>query len=98
MEKRRVDWQEEALLFIDEYMLWYRNNMGTQASLKFLDSIEENVERISKSPAIGRIEPRYNIQDFTVRSILIYKYYRILYGYNKERLLIIALWDVRSIK
>lgn len=98
MEKRRIDWQEEALLLIDEYMVWYRSNMGIRASLKFLNSIEENVERISKSPSIGRHEPKYFREDLTIRSVLIYKYYRILYGYNKEQLLVIALWDVRSIR
>lgn len=98
MEKRRIDWQEEALLLIDEYVTWYRSNMGIQAALKFLESIEENVERVRKSPDIGRSEPKYAMNNLFIRSILIYKYYRILYGYNDEQLLVIALWDVRSIK
>lgn len=97
MEKRRIDWQEEALLMIDEYITWYRYNMGIRSSQKFLDSIVENVERISKSPTIGRCELNYTMQDLTIRSVLIYKHYRILYGYNEKQLLIIALWDVRSI-
>lgn len=97
MGRYKIEWKEEALLMIDQYIVWYRNEMSDKAARKFLFSIEENVKRISKNPDIGRREAKYEVNDLTMRSILIYRYYRILYGYNEKQLFVIALWDVRSI-
>ena len=97
MEKREISWKKEALAFIGEYVQWYRATLGQQAVNKFLDSIEENINRLQQFPTIGINEQRYNIPGFTVRSISIYKYYRILYAYDNKQLIIIAFWDMRSI-
>lgn len=79
-------------------MEWYKQNMGEDAANKFFHSVYENVERLSHTPDIGRLESNYHRTGYTIRSLLIYKHYRIYYRYNEQEVVIVTLWDTRSIK
>lgn len=91
-------WQEEAVCFVEKYLQWYEKDRSKAAADKFFDSVKINIERLESWPEIGRYEPKYTMRGFTVRSILIYEYYRILYGYSENEVVIIALWDMRAVK
>lgn len=97
MEQRRIVWFRKALRMVDTYFCWYQDNMGDKAAVKFYKGINGSIELLSDCPSIGRLEPDYQREGLSVRSFLVHSHYRLLYGYNDERIIIIAFWDVRRI-
>lgn len=90
MGNRKIIWKDEAVDFVERYLQWYRRDRSKSAANKFFDSVKVNIERLRCWPDIGRLEPEYTMRG--------YESYRILYGYNEDEIVIIALWDMRAIK
>lgn len=98
MEQLAIKWRKRALAQIEDQLQWYEQQMGKQAAYKFWQGLYDAVEMLSRQPAAGKNEKRYAAPNHTIRSWLLHKNFRLLYMYNHEEIVILKLWDLRSIK
>lgn len=98
MEQMTVRWRKRALAQINAQLIWYEQQLGKQAAHKFWKGLHEAVLILSQQPQIGTAENRYKVPSHTIRSWLLHKNFRLLYMYNAEEIVILKLWDLRSIK
>ena len=68
---------------------------GERSAMKFCKSVEDKVERLSRFPEIGFIEPLLAGRTHTYRSLIISTNYKLVYYLKGNTLWVAAVWDMR---
>lgn len=97
MGYRKVIWLRKSQSFVEEYLIWFEENVNRPAAERFFNGLTVNARRISINPSIGKVESAYRRSGFVVRSVLIDKHYRMYYRYNRMEVVILAVWDINGI-
>ncbi len=83
----KIEWTEPALLDLESIRDYIKRDSEYYAA-RFVERIIEAVESLERLPEIGRTVPETD--DENIRELLFHNY-RIIYRFEKERILILTI-------
>jgi plasmid stabilization system protein ParE len=89
---KRIEWSKKAINELYDILGYLKTEISVTSSERFLDLVENNIEKIKKYPTKGRQAPNRK----TIRFILIGKNHRLYYRPHGSILYITALFDTRQ--
>jgi plasmid stabilization system protein ParE len=89
---KRIEWSKKAMGELYNILGYLKQEVSVSASERFLDVIEENIEKIKNHPTRGRQVPNRK----TIRFVLIGKKHRLYYRPHGSVLYITAIFDTRQ--
>ena len=92
MNKNRIIWSEFASGQLDDIFEYYKNRVSLTISLKIVQSILIDIEKLENNPFIGQSEELLKSRKLEYRS-LISKNYKIIYTIDDSNQLI-KIYDV----
>jgi plasmid stabilization system protein ParE len=89
---KRIEWSKKAMDELYNILGYLKNEVSVTSSERFLDLVENHIEKIKKYPTKGRQVPNRK----TIRFILVGKNHRLYYRPHGSILFITALFDTRQ--
>lgn len=88
---RQVIWNKRAIQKFEEIVTYLEENSSEETAIKFVQKIDDLIEKLSKYPEIGRRTKTRK----TVRQYKIDKYKKLYYRKYGKNLLIVFIFDDR---
>ena len=89
---RKVIWNRRAVIKFNEIVEYLETEVSEQAAIKFVQKLDNLIEKLNKHPEIGRRTKNKK----TVRQYRIDKYNKLYYRKYGKKLLIIYIFDERQ--
>ncbi|WP_417609698.1 type II toxin-antitoxin system RelE/ParE family toxin [Owenweeksia hongkongensis] len=88
---REIFWESLAQAKLNKVLLYLLENWEGKQAIQFFDKLNGIVKKLARNPEIGtRIGPTQGSYSFP------YSYYRLVYHFDKEKLIITNFIDMRS--
>lgn len=91
----RVIWQEPAKRGRRQIAAYICQEFGAKRAKKFRQEVADIVNKLSRSPGIGQIDPLFASHAATYRSIIINGLNKMVYRVDDDVIYIVAFWDTR---
>ncbi len=92
MKAKWTDYAKEQKRQVENYI---RREFGTKRKRKFIQEVNDTVEKLQRSPYIGQIDPLFKSYAATYRSVIINGLNKMVYRVDGDTIYIVAFWDVR---
>ena len=91
------EWRKSAKAQLKKSVTYCVQQFGKHVALRFIDSIDHQVNLLASHPHLGSIEPRLENRKRTYRSLVVHEHFKLVYyiDVQKDLLYIVALWDTR---
>ena len=91
------EWQKRAETELEKVSVYCTELFGKRIAEKFIETIDQQVKRLTKNPELGFPEPLLTERQRKYRSLMINEHFKLVYYYDKAKdtLFIIDLWDTR---
>ena len=89
---KRIEWTKKAISELYHILDYLKIEVSENASERFLDLVEKQIESVRKYPTKGRLVPNRK----TIRFVLLGKNHRFYYRVHGSILYITALFDTRQ--
>ena len=92
-----MTWDKLARQDLRDILAYGTQEWGKNTARKMRLRIKAEVERLAKTPFIGKVEPLLEGRSLRFRSLVIHEHYKLVYHYDEttDTLRIAALWDTR---
>ncbi len=82
---------DQVVRIIDSHLQY----SGERSAMKFSELVEDKVNRLSRFPDIGFVEPILAGRQRTYRSLIINSNYKLVYYQKGNTLWVAGVWDMR---
>jgi plasmid stabilization system protein ParE len=89
---KRIEWSKKGIGELYQILGYLKTEVSVTSSERFLDLVENHIEKIKKYPTKGRQVPNRK----TIRFVLVGKNHRLYYRPHGSILFITALFDTRQ--
>lgn len=91
------EWRKKAEKELIKVSMYCAEYFGKHIAEKFIDAIDQQVERLTLHPELGFPEPLLSGRRRNYRSLIVSGHFKIVYYYdeNKDTVFIVDLWDTR---
>ena len=91
----KVIWQTPAKEGRSQVAAYIRKEFGTKRKRKFMQEVNDMVEKLRRSPYIGQIDPLFEAHAATYRSVIVNGLNKMVYRVDDDSIYIMAFWDTR---
>jgi plasmid stabilization system protein ParE len=92
MRAKWTDYAKEQKRQVADYI---RREFGTKRRRKFMQEVNDTVEKLRRSPYIGQIDPLFEAHAATYRSVIINGLNKLVYRVDDDIIHIVGFWDTR---
>ncbi|MCD8031115.1 MAG: type II toxin-antitoxin system RelE/ParE family toxin [Bacteroides sp.] len=92
---RKIVWSRTASSHLQRICHFYAEKDKRYAK-RLYDDIYVEVERLIEFPQLASIEPLLAEEQKTYRSLVIKKYFKVIYSLDNKQVRIVAVWDCRQ--
>lgn len=89
------EWRKSAEKQLERDIQYCIRTFGMKVALRFINSIDKQVDLLATNPYIGFIEPLLIGRRNEYRSLVVHKHYKLVYYIKNNTLYITDLWDTR---
>ena len=91
----KVIWQKPAKEGRRQITAYIRKEFGTKRAKRFRQEIDDTVNQLMCSPAIGKIDPLFEDRPQAYRSVIINRLNKLVYRVDGDTIYIVGFWDTR---